>query len=146
MIKSLLTLNLTEDQKMKYSKLIPALFIIFLPIMAQADNKLNQDELKTLLVDSTVIGTIKWGFFKYHFNEYYSENNIIEGLDDDSEYTGSYQINEDGCISIKYNHEDKSANGCYYFQPKGDQYLLTVPTGDKVLVTVKKGKHLNLGK
>jgi len=70
----------------------------------------------------------------------------LKGLDDDGDYTGSYQINENGCINIKYDHEDTSANGCYYYQAKGDQYLITGPTGDEVFVTVKKGKHLNLGK
>ncbi len=127
-------------------RLTTTLAIILLPIMTQADEKLNQDELKALLIDSTIIGTFKWGFLKFDFNEYYSENNKIIGQDDDGEYTGSYQIHEEGCFNIKYDDENTSANGCYYYQAKGDQYLITAPTGDEVLVTVKKGKHLNLGK
>lgn len=42
-------------------------------------------------------------------------------------------------------YEDTSTIGCYDFQAKGDQYLLTAPTGDKVLATVSKGYHRNLG-
>jgi len=65
---------------MKYLKrLIPTLAIIFLPLVTLANDRLSQIELKSLLIDSTVIGTIKWGFFKYDFNEYYSLNNKIEG-------------------------------------------------------------------
>jgi hypothetical protein len=108
---------------MKVKCIITGLLLLLVSSFGWTDNaKLNPGELRTLLIDSTVTGKIKWGFFKYDFKEYYSQDNKIEGQDEDGYYTGSFQKKNQGCIEVKYDHENTSANGCYYYQIKGGTY------------------------
>ncbi len=128
---------------------LAAILLVSAAGTAQANDNLNAEELKELLVGNFLKVNYIYSGKVIHMWEFYQEDGTITGSSEFGPYSASFKIVDDK-VCPDYAEGFEAYEGCYGYQRKsGNDYRLigvTWPENESTLdVTIVKGIQENLG-
>jgi len=126
----------------------PALALsVFFSSTASSGQRLGAEELNDLLIGNFMKIVYVYQGKGIEMWEYYQKNGTVAGSTDKwGDYSGTYEIIENGQICLNYSSEDYS--GCYFYERVAeDEYKivdLPWPENTTLNVTVVPGQSVNI--